>query len=163
VIVVADTSVILNLALVGQDGLLTVLFREVFVPPAVRAEFVRLAASEGRFGGVALPAWIQVRQPAAIPETVSRNTELDPGETEALALAVEMHADAVLIDEAAGRQAALELGLTPVGVLGILVRAKRQGQLAAVAPVIDALLTRAQFRASPELLHEVLRMAGEAP
>lgn len=162
-IVVADTSVLLNLALVGQDGLLMVLFREVFVPPAVRSEFVRLAASEGRFGGVALPSWIQVRLPAAIPETVSRNTELDLGESEALALAVELHADAVLIDEAAGRHAALELGLTPVGVLGILVRAKRYGQLAAVAPVIDALLTHARFRASPELVQEVLRMAGEAP
>lgn len=162
-IVVADTSVILNLALVGQDALLTVLFREVFVPPAVQAEFARLAASEGRFSGLVLASWIQVCQPAAIPETVSRNTELDRGEAEALALAVEMHADAVLIDEAAGRHAALKLGLTPVGVLGILVRAKRQGQLAAVGPVLDALLARAQFRASPELLQEVLRMAGEAP
>jgi len=163
VIVVADTSVILNLALVGQDGLLTALFREVFVPPVVQSEFVRLAASGGRFGGVGFPAWIQVRQPAAIPEVISRNMELDQGETDALALALEMQADAVLIDETAGRHAALELGLTPVGVLGILVRAKRYGQLAAVAPVIEALLARAQFRASPELLHEVLRMAGEAP
>ena len=97
-----------------------------------------------------------------IPEMISRNTELDQGETDALALAFEMHADAVLIDETAGRKAAIELGLIPVGVLGILVRAKRDGQLAAVAPVVDALLTHAQFRAAPELLREVLRMAGEA-
>ena len=93
---------------------------------------------------------------------ISHNTELDQGETDALALAFEMHADAVLIDETAGRKAAIELGLIPVGVLGILVRAKRDGQLAAVAPVVDALLTHAQFRAAPELLREVLRMAGEA-
>ena len=117
----------------------------------------------GAIRRLSLPSWVEVRQPAAIPETVSRNTELDRGEAEALALAVEMHADAVLIDKAAGRHAALELGLTPVGVLGILVRAKRYGQLAAVAPVIDALLARAQFRVSPELLREVLRMAGEGP
>ena len=162
-IVVADTSVILNLALVGQEELLAVLFREVFIPPAVQAEFARLASSPGRFGGLGFPAWIQVRQPLAVPEGLIGHTDLGPGEMEALALAVEMHADAVLIDESAGRTAALELGLTPVGVLGILVRAKRHGQLAAVAPVVDALITRAHFRASPGLLREVLRMAGEAP
>jgi predicted nucleic acid-binding protein len=163
VIVVADTSVILNLALVGQEELLAVLFHKVFIPPAVQAEFSRLAASAGRFAGLGLPAWILVRQPAAIPERLIAHAELDRGEVEALALAVEMQADAVLIDESAGRAAALELGLTPVGVLGILVRAKRHGQLLAVAPVVEALLTRAHFRVAPELLREVLLMAGEAP
>jgi predicted nucleic acid-binding protein len=162
VIVVADTSVILNLALVGQEDLLAVLFHEVLIPAAVQAEFSRLASSSGRFAGLGLPAWIQVRQPLIIPEGLVRHTDLGPGEMEALALAVELHADAVLIDEAAGRTAALELGLTPVGVLGILVRAKRHGQLTAVAPVIEALLTRAHFRAAPELVREVLRLAGEA-
>lgn len=162
-IVVADTSVILNLALVGQEELLAALFREVFIPPAVQAEFSRLVASAGRFGGLGLPAWIQVRGPVAIPERIAGRTDLAQGEVEALALAVEMEADAVLIDESAGRAAALELGLTPVGALGILVRAKNHGQLAAVAPVVDALLTRAHFRVAAELLREVLRMAGEGP
>ena len=161
-IVVADTSVILNLALVGQVELLAVLFREVFVPPTVESEFARLAESQGRFAGLRLPAWVCVREPAAIPAALGLHVELHPGETEALALALEIHADGVLIDEAAGRAVAIELGLTPIGVLGILVRAKRHGQLAAVAPVVDALLERARFRAAPELVREVLRLAGEA-
>jgi predicted nucleic acid-binding protein len=162
VIVVADTSVILNLALVGQDGLLATLFHDVLVPPAVQAEFARLAASEGRFAGLELPTWIQVREPAAIPAAITQHTNLHPGESEAIALALEIRADAVLIDEATGRAVAVELGLTPLGVLGILVRAKRHGQLAAVAPVRDALLIRAQFRVAPELADEVLRLAGES-
>ena len=161
-IVVADTSVILNLALVGQAELLAVLFREVLVPPSVGSEFARLAESHGRFAGLRLPAWVRVQEPAAIPAALAFHGELHPGETEALALALEIHADGVLIDEAAGRAVALELGLTPIGVLGILVRAKRRGQLAAIAPVVDALLQRAQFRASPDLVREVLRLAGEA-
>jgi predicted nucleic acid-binding protein len=49
VIVVADTSVVLNLALVSQGGLLAALFQDVFVSPAVLSEFVRLTASRGRF------------------------------------------------------------------------------------------------------------------
>ncbi len=160
-IVVADTSVILNLALVGQEELLAVLFHEVFVPPAVQSEFLRLAASRGRFAGLRLPAWVRVREPSVIPEALALHGELHPGETDALALALEIHADGVLIDEAAGRAVALELGLTPIGLLGILVRAKRHGQLAAVGPVVEALLERANFRAAPELVHEILRLAGE--
>jgi uncharacterized protein len=79
-----------------------------------------------------------------------------------LALAFEIHADAVLIDEAAGRQAAVALGLTPIGVLGLLVRAKRLGLLGAVKPVIDELLTRACFRVAEDLVREALRLSGEA-
>lgn len=161
-IVVADTSVILNLALVGQEELLAVLFREVLVPPSVVSEFARLSASHGRFAGMRLPAWVRVQEPVAIPPALALHAELHPGETEALALALEIHAGGVLIDEAIGRAVAIEFGLTPIGVLGILVRAKRQGQLAAVAPVVNALLDRACFRAAPELVQEVLRLAGEA-
>ena len=161
-IVVADTSVILNLALVGQADLLATVFGEVLVPPAVESEFTRLAASTGRFAGLRLPNWVEIREPKSIAPAITRHTELHPGESEALALALEIHADGVLIDEAAGRAVALELGLTPIGVLGILVRAKRHGQLSAVGPLIDALLEGAQFRAAPELVREVLRLAGEA-
>jgi len=162
VIVVADTSVLINLALVGQDGLLIALFREVIVPRAVEREFARLAASDGRFAGLRLPTWIEIREPQSVPASSARNTTLDAGEAEALALAVEIRADAVLIDETIGRAVALELGLTPISVFGILVRAKRHGQLSAVASVVNELLTRARFRAAPELVHEVLRLAGEA-
>jgi predicted nucleic acid-binding protein len=162
VIVVADTSVLINLALVGQDGLLAVLFREVIVPRAVERAFARLAVSGGRFAGVRLPEWIEVRDPHSIPAALAQHTALDPGETDALALAFEIHADAVLIDETAGRAVALALGLTPIGVFGILVRAKRNGRLTAIAPVVDDLLHRARFRAAPELVQEVLRLAGEA-
>lgn len=161
-IVVADTSVILNLAVVGQGELLALLFREVLVPPSVVSEFSRLSASHGRFAGLSLPAWARVQKPAMIPPALAQHTELHAGETEALALALEIHAGGVLIDEAVGRAVAIELGLTPIGVLGILVRAKRHGQLSAVGPVVDALLERARFRAAPELVQEVLRLAGEA-
>ena len=54
-IVVADTSLILNLALVGHENLLHAIFHQAVVPPAVRTEFARLAESSGRFAGLALP------------------------------------------------------------------------------------------------------------
>ncbi len=161
-IVVADPSVLINLVLVSQADLLRVLFREVLIAPAVQSEFHRLAESGGRFAGLRVPDWVQVSGPVSIPELIIRRVNLDKGETEALALALAIHADAVLIDESRGRAAAVEFGLTPIGVLGILVRAKRHGHLAAVAPGVDEFLGRANFRAAPELVSEVLRLAGEA-
>lgn len=78
-----------------------------------------------------LPAWLEVRSPPHIPPAVVAAC-LDPGETQALSLASELHADAVLIDERIGRRAAKSLGLIPTGVLGCLV-------LANVFPVIAEL------------------------
>ena len=130
-------------------------------PPAVQAEFVRLAESSGCFAGLTLPEWIRVQPPESIPPAIACDAYLEPGESQALALALEIRADGVLIDEAHGRSIALELGLTPIGVFGILVRAKRDGLLPAVAPVIDDLLAKARFRASDDLVREVLRIAGE--
>lgn len=55
----------------------------------------------------------------------------------------------------------MSLGLSPIGVLGILVRAKRKGLLPAIAPVINDLLRTARFRASDDLIREALRLANE--
>ena len=162
-IVVADTSVILNLAFVGQEQLLTQLFGEVLIPPAVLAEFLRLSSAPGRFAGLILPTSLQTRPVSGIPASLRGDQRLDPGETEALALALELHANLVLMDEAAGRQAALQHGLVPIGVLGLLVEGKRKGLVPAVAPILRTLVGQARFRASQSLLRETLRLANEAP
>ena len=162
-IVVADTSVILNQAFVGQEQLLTQLFGEVLIPPAVHAEFLRLSSAPGRFAGLILPAFLQTRPVSLIPASLRGDQRLDAGEAEALALALELHADIVLMDETAGRQVALQQGLVPVGVLGLLVEGKKKGLVPAVAPILRTLVEQARFRASQSLLRETLRLASEAP
>lgn len=162
-IVVGDTSVIINLAFVGEDAVLAALFGEVIVPTAVADEFRRLATSGGVFHGLNLPGFVRIQHPASIPHSLATRHDLDPGETEARALAVEIHADAILMDEATGRNVALLLGLTPIGVLGILVRAKQRGLVPAIAPIIGKLLTRASFRLAGDLVADALRLVGETP
>ena len=66
-LVVSDTSVLVNLAVVGETRILAQLFQTVVAPRAVRDEFGRLAAAETRFRGAVWPEWVEVRQPAAIP------------------------------------------------------------------------------------------------
>ena len=69
-IVVADTSVLINLCCIRQGDLLVDLFEEVVIPPAVAEEFERLVAGTPRFTGLSLPAEIRQQAPAVVPETV---------------------------------------------------------------------------------------------
>ncbi|WP_367142295.1 DUF3368 domain-containing protein [Moorena sp. SIO1F2] len=86
---------------------------------------------------------------------------MNVGEAEAIALAIEMKATHLLIDERLGRQAATDLGLRIIGVLGILLTAKRQGMVPAIKPIMDDLINQAGFRVSSKLYSEVLKTAQE--
>jgi predicted nucleic acid-binding protein len=89
------------------------------------------------------------------------SVELHQGEAEAIALALEMKASHLLIDEREGRAMARQLGLPLTGILGVLLRAKKTKQIAAVKPEIEALKTKARFFIAPALETAVLAQAGE--
>lgn len=86
---------------------------------------------------------------------------IDAGESEAIALAVEVGADTLLIDESKGRLEAAGLGLNTVGLLGVLLKAKAVGALPLVKPVMDELITKADFYVAAPLRQRVLSLAGE--
>lgn len=161
-IVVADTSVLINLCRVGQSGLFRQLFEEVVIPPEVGAEFARLAGGTPRFAGLKLPDGIRQQSPLALLPAVRAAAGLDSGEVAALSLAVEIHADAVLVDERRAHEVAIQLGLRAIGILGILLRAKSAGSLPALKPVLDALQRDAGFWLSESLRKQVLKAAGES-
>ena len=161
-LVVSDTSVLLNLCRVSAEGLLPELFGEVWIPPAVASEFSRLAGSRPRFQGLGLPSWVRISRAVQVAAEVRACPDLDPGETEALSLALELHADAVLMDEAAGRRAATLLKVPFVGIAGILIRARSRRLIPAVRPLLERLRVEAGFWLHPRFEAEVLRLAGEA-
>jgi predicted nucleic acid-binding protein len=162
VIVVTDTSLVVNLAWLREERLLADLFGSVLAPPAVRIEFERLALADPRFHGLHFPACVTVEAPARIPEVLARNDNLDAGEIAALALALERGIRFVLIDEQAGRAAAVALGLQPSGLLGLLVEAKKRGLIPAVLPMLDRLWESARFRIGDDLRRRIATLARES-
>lgn len=160
-IVVADTSVILNLCCVQQAHLLPALFHEVWVPDQVRLEFERLSFLQPRFHGLLMPDWILIQPAAPVSAELASMPNLHAGETAALALALSGHADAVLMDEAAGRRAAQLLGVPAIGVLGVLLQARKMGLISAIKPVLQRLAVEAGFWLSPALVDSALRKCGE--
>ncbi|MCC7292149.1 MAG: DUF3368 domain-containing protein [Phycisphaerales bacterium] len=136
------------------------LFVNVLLTPSVVAEFAAFGYASIATQLLASPCF-EVRSPAD-PHLVHKLCErLHAGEAEALALAVEVRPDAVLIDERAGRAVAKELGLAPLGVLGLLVQAKHRGLIGDVKPLIAKLKTELSFRISSSVLDRVLTLAGE--
>lgn len=87
--------------------------------------------------------------------------ELDKGEAESIALAMEGAADLILLDEQLGRHAAARLGLTMIGTLGVLIAAKDRGLITTVANELDALRDKAGFWIGDDLYRAVLGAAGD--
>ena len=160
-IVVTDTSVVLNLCGVEQERLLPSLFGSVFAPSSVMHEFEKLAAVDPRFAGLTFPTFVEIKIVTQFAPSLVLNQRLQQGEREALALAVELSADAVLMDERAGRLVADDLGLKSIGVLGILVQAKTSGLLPTIKPLLERLQSRLRFWIAPALVQQILRKASE--
>lgn len=156
--VVSNTSPILNLAIIGQLKLLPQQFGQVQIPLAVLSE---LKVQEDRPGSKEIQAalnvgWIQVQAVSSQLSVQLLQQVLDRGESEAITLAIDLKAERILLDERDGRKIAKSLGLKVTGVLGILLRANKEGELSSLPDAIDALVNTAGFRISPELLAKVL-------
>lgn len=156
--VVADTSTLCYLVLLGCPELLRQLYGQIHVPLAVRAELLHAdAPAPVRDWAAHWPDWIQVHPVA--PSDDAALARLHAGEREAILLATTLRADAVLLDEKAARAIAEQRNLSVAGLLGVLLEASRRG-LVDLPAAIDQ-LRQTTFRASPQLLREVLRRHAE--
>lgn len=161
-IVVCDASPIISLSSVGKFDLLRQLYGRVCVPDAV---FEEVAGAGERAGAEELASadWVERRTLGNDFLARALYGELDHGESEAIALAVELGADLLLVDERQGRAVAARFGLKVAGVLGVLIEAKRRRLLSGIEPLLEELQSRAGFRISPDLRRRVLEEAGEGP
>jgi hypothetical protein len=160
-IVVSNTSPIINLASVGQLDLLQKLYGRIAIPKAVYHEVVFKGA--GQAGSAELPSlqWIESHQVVDLMFVASLRTELDEGESEAIALAIQLKADLLLLDESRGRVVASRLGFKFTGLLGVLLAAKHNGFIPSVKTLLDDIIAKAGFWVSKKVYVHTLRLAGE--
>jgi predicted nucleic acid-binding protein len=160
---VSDTSPILGLASIDCLELLHEQFGAVFIPSAVFEELktetnfkgtpaIRLALTNG---------WLEVQSVINIPLVQALSLELDRGESEALALAADLGLEIIVMDEHDGRARAKAMGLKPVGVIGILLRAKKGGKIDSVADALKSLRSEIGFFIAADLYQQILEQAGE--
>jgi len=161
VIVVSDTSALSNLAIVDHLWLLEAIYQTVIIPDVVVSELA--AASNPTISAILQLGWIQTQSltNSQLADQLQQERGLDAGEANAIALALELQADDLLIDERLGRQESVRLGLSIIGILGILLVAKQRSLIPQVQPVMDALINQAGFRVSPQLYQRVLALSQE--
>ena len=160
-IVVSDTSPINNLAAINQLHLLQQLYGTVLIPEAVYQELTDPDFPVAGAKEVQTFTWIQIRAVEDRTMLKALSSELDPGEAEAIVLALEMKAEQVLIDERRVRMIAARLNLHYTGILGVLVEAKSQGFISTVKPLLDDLINKAGFWVAEPLYKSVLRLVNE--
>lgn len=152
--VIADTSPLNYLILIGAQELLPILYESIRIAPAGVSELAAPGAPEEVRRWIEnRPEWLVVTAPRGLDDP--RLAHLDRGEREAIALAMELNADLVLIDERDGRMAAQVCGLTVAGTLRVLADAAAMG-------LIDlreafARLRSTTFRADARLMDRLLR------
>lgn len=160
-VIISDTSPIVNLAAINKLDLIPLLFGKVYIPEAVYEEIVKKGAGQPGADEIQIASWIEIRSCSDQDILQKLLKVLDPGESEAIALAIELGIPNLLIDEKNGRDIALKYHLKPIGVLGILLEAKRLNFIPSVKASMDNLRKIAGFFIADPLYSEVLLLAGE--
>jgi len=159
--VVSNTSPIMNLAVIGEVELLQKLYGQILIPEAVGKELEFLGERHAELKDLVTLNWIQ-RVPVQNQAFVKAlQAVLDEGEAEAIALAAEIGADLLLMDERRGRKVCERLGIKVLGLVGVLLEAKRRKVLKEIKPFLDALVHRAGFWLSRSVYLRALQEAGE--
>ena len=150
-IVVADSSPLIAMGRIGQLEILHAVFGQLLVPDAVWREVVEAAGDKPGSSDIAAASWIERRTVKDSAWVNLLKHDLGAGEAEAIVLARETGADFVLMDERLGRSAARNLGLKVVGLIGVLIEARKQGLITDAGEVMERLSNEAGFWISAEL------------
>ena len=157
-LVIADSSPLIVLVNIGHVDVLPRLFGQIIIPPAVAQELASSTRPQAvRDFATMPPTWLRVQRPS----TIQPIPQLHPGETEALSLALELHADLVLIDERKAYREAVARKLNAIGTVRVLERAAAEKML----DLQDAFdrLKKTDFWISHKLLDERLKLFQRPP
>lgn len=159
--IISNATPLIAFARIRQLPLFEKVVRKIIIPQAVADEILTHTTSP--YSGnitVSQEPWIHIQPIQSETQVQLLLPTLDRGEAEVITLALECHAMTVLIDELTGRKVAESLGLAVSGSVGILIRAKQMGEIAAVKPYLDEMVRRG-VRYSQRFISAILRRMGE--
>ncbi len=159
--IVSNSTPLINFAAINRLDILERLFGTVVIPPAVAYEVLEGSHQHPSMSAVREATCIARHDIANIMLRDALLLELDPGEAEAITLALEQKAALLLLDEIAGRTIAESYNLVFTGSIGCLIEAKRAGIIPAVKPLLDAMRDEARFWLHPRLYARILLEQGE--
>lgn len=162
--VISDSSTLIHLAKIGRLNLLRKLFGRIVITPRVWIEVVEQGS--GRAGATEVEVacadgWIEIIAPVDAMILPLLKRDLDEGEAEVIALAIECKADMVLLDEWEARRIAEVYNLVKTGIIGVLLRGKQEGYIGFLKSELDKLRDPGGFWIDEELYRRALTAAGE--
>ncbi|TAD92818.1 MAG: DUF3368 domain-containing protein [Bacteroidetes bacterium] len=147
--IISDTSCLIILTNIGELELLHKLYGKIITTLEIAAEY-----------GETLPEWVEIVNTLDKSKQRLLELQIDKGESSALALAMENPDSIVILDDNKARKIANQLGLTYTGTIGVIVKAKLQGIIPSIKPVITK-IKQTDFRLSVEIEIQALRQANE--
>ncbi len=161
-IVVSNSTILIRLAKIGKLDLLRKIFSKVYIPEEVFKEVAERGKKKPGSQVISEAGWIEIKPINEKTQVNFLMASLEKGKAEVLALAKEINADLILLDEEKARKSAVIAGFEVMGLLGLLIVAKNLGLLKEIRSSIQE-LKRKRFRISDKILVEALRKVGEAP
>lgn len=147
--IISDTSCLILLSKIGELDLLKKVAGKVLITPEIQKEF-----------GKKLPSWIIIRRPSDIHYQRILEMDLDPGESSAIALCLDISNSVIIIDDLKGRRISDKLNLRYSGTLGLILKARQEGIIQSIKPVIEK-INNTNFRFSKALIEFLIEQAGE--
>jgi uncharacterized protein len=158
-LVISDTTPVRYLAQVGKLELLHKLYGIIIIPSVVEQE-VANSPYAILHQLIVSTSWLEVKEPSNMHDFEKYNNRVDEGEKAAIALACELKADLLLIDDLAGKNLANELNIPCIGLAGVALRAKKVGLIPLVMPFMLE-LKQAGFWVGDKFLNELKKLSNE--
>lgn len=156
--VVSNTTPLISLLKLDRLEILRKIYKEICIPSAVYNE-IEAGKDKPFYRDLSKIDWIK------IVEIKNQNAlkyflDLDSGEAEAIILATEIQADLIIMDEKLGRFHAKHADLKVTGIIGVLIKAKKQGIITGLKPLLHE-LTEKNVWIGDKLINEILAQSGE--
>ncbi len=154
-ILIADSSALIALAIIDKLEILQKLFSNIFVPRAVYDEITKDNKTEAK----KLTKFCKDKV-LDIETKINFNISLGKGESEAVILYQEQNADFLLCDDKKAKKFAQSFGINVIGSLGVLIKAKKARYIEAIEPLIKK-LKESQIYIDENTCNTVLKIEGE--